>query len=138
MFTNQMVKQSSLIHQKIRGASFVPSKQGYTEKFKYNLGHYVIKYVGKKLIAFRNIKNRINQKVVLKTINIDFVLIKKDVSIWTIESLIEGAITNYVVWALLGLEFNIFTMFAWGFAIKQLLSIYGRIKKHGSNATIPK
>ena len=132
------IKQNSLIHQKIRNASFVPLEYNNTKKFKYKLPLVVSKYINEKFIAFKRYCNKIIQKPQLWVQEVDFKAIRNDVSTWTIEALIEGFIINLVVWALIGWRFNFLTMLAWGFAIKQLLSVYKRLKKDGSNSTIPK
>ena len=130
-------KQSSLIHQKIRNASFVPLESQDTKRFKYNLRFKVNKYINDKFIVFKTICNKIIQKPNLWISKVDFKAIRNDVSLWLVESLIEGFVVNYIVWALLDWRFNLLTMFAWGFAVKQLLSIYWRFKKDGTHATIP-
>ena len=134
--TKKETKQSSSIHQRIRNASFVPLESHDTEKFKYNLGFKVSKYINDKFIALRTIRNKIIQKPQLWVQKVDFKAIRNDVSAWVIESLIEGFVINFVVWALIGWKFNLLTMLAWGFAMKQLLSIYWRLRKDGSNSAI--
>ena len=131
------IKQSSLIHQRIRGASFVSLESEDTKKFKYNLRLKLSEYFGKKFIALRTIRNKFIQKPQLWLQEINLKAIRGDVLIWSIEALIEGFITNFVFWALLGWEFNLWTMIAWGFAIKQLLSISVRLRKNGASSTIP-
>ena len=131
-------KQNSLIHQKIRDASFVPLESEDTKKFKYSFGFSVNKYINKKFIALKTPFNKIFSKLRLWSQEIDFKAIRNDSSAWLIESLIEGFIINFVVWSLIGWKFNLLTMLAWGFAIKQILSIYWRLRKDGANSTIPK
>lgn len=131
-------RQSSSVHQKIRNAAFVPIDSNNTKKFKYNLSLRVLKYINKKLIVLKTLKNKIIQKPLLWLREVDFKAIRNDVSLWIIEALIEGFIINFIVWALVGWNFNLVTMLAWGFAIKQLLSIYWRLRKDGANSTIPK
>lgn len=131
-------KQSSSIHQRIRKASFVPLKSQDTEKFKYNLLFKVSKYFNEKLSVLKTNCNKIIQRPQLWLKEIDFRAIRNDTSAWVVEALIEGFIINFVVWALLGWRFNSITMLAWGFALKQLLSIYWRLKKDGSNSKLPK
>ena len=131
------VKQHLLIHQRIRNASFVPLESQDTQKFKYNIDLGLIRYINDRFIALKTGCNRLIQKQMLWVVKIDFKAIKKDLSIWLIEAFIEGFVVNFVVWALIGWRFNLFTVLAWGFAIKQLLSIYWRLRKNGSNATIP-
>ncbi len=131
------IKQSSLVHQKIRNASFVPLESQDTDKFKYNISLRISKYINDKLVALKTICNKIIQKPQLWVAEVDFKAMRKDTSMWLLEASIEGFIINFFVWALLGWKFNLITVLAWGFAIKELLSIYGRLKKDGSNATIP-
>ena len=130
-------KQSSSIHQEPHNASFVPIESIDTEKFKYDVWLGVNKYINDKLLALRTIRNKIIQKPQLWVQEVDFKAIRNDVSIWVVEVVIEGFIINFVVWALMGWTFNLATIFAWGFAVKQLLSVYWRLKKNGSPATIP-
>ena len=134
----KMLRRSSLIHQKIRGASFVPLESRDTEKFKYNPRFKISKYFNKKLIALKRGCNKIIQKPQLWVAEVDFKAIRDDLSLWLIEALIEGFVINFIVWALIGWKFNVWTILAWGFAIKQLLSIYWRLRKDGANSTIPK
>ena len=132
------IKQSSSIHQRIRNASFVSLESPHTKKFKYNPLLKVSKYINDKFIVLKTLCNKIIQRPQVWLQEVDFKTIRNDVSAWLIESLIEGFVINYVVWALMGWTFNFITVLAWGFAIKQLLSIYERLKKDGTNSTIPK
>ena len=136
--TKKETRQSSLIHQRIRKAAFVPLDAQNTKRFKYDIWFRVSKYVNNKFITFKTFCNKIRQRLQLWAQEIDFKAIRNDTSIWLVEALIEGFIINLIVWALIGLKFNLMTMLAWGFAVKQLLSIYWRLRKDGSNPTIPK
>jgi hypothetical protein len=137
--TKEEIKQNSLIHQRIRNSSSVPLESHDIEKFKYNFLFRISKYINKKSLALKTNCNKIIQRLQLWTQDVDFKAIRNDVSIWLIEALIEGFVINFIVWALLGWRFNLLTMFAWGFAIKQLLNIYWRLrKKDGAHTTIPK
>jgi len=131
-------RQSSLIHQKIRKASFVPVEQQNTKKFKYIFLLKGSKNFKENFIVIKTFYNKIVQTTARWLRGVDFKAIGRDVSSWTIEALIEGFVINFVVWALIGLKFSLITMLAWGFAIKYSLNIYERIKKDGSNTTIPK
>lgn len=133
---NEETKQNLLIQDKIRKASFVSLDSPDTEKFKYNIILKISKYFNNRLIAFKTNCNKMIQKPQLWFSKINFKAIKNDLSIWLLEALIEGFVINFIVWALIGFRFNLITILAWGFAIKQILSIYWRLKKDGSNATI--
>ncbi len=132
------IKQSSSIHQRIRNASFVPLESHDTKKFKYNPYLKGIKYINDKFIALKTICNRIIQKLRLWTQEVDFKAIRNDLSMWLFEASIEGFVINFIVWALIGWKFNFITMLAWGFAMKQLLDVYRRLRKDGSTSKIPK
>ncbi len=131
-------KQSSLIHQRIRKASFVSLESHSTEKFKYNLGFKISKYINDKFVVLKTTCNKIIQKPQLWVQEVDFKAIRNDTSMWVTEALIEGFVINFVVWVLIGWKFSLLTMLAWGFAMKQLLSIYWRLRKNGTNPTILK
>ncbi len=132
-------KQSSSIHQRVRSASFVPLESQHTEKFKYNILFRNGKYINDKFVAFKTLCKKVFQTGQLYTQKVDFKKIRDDVSAWIAEALIEGFGINFVVWALMGWKFSLLTMLAWGFAIKQLLGLYWRLRnKDGSNPTIPK
>ena len=130
------IKQNSLIPQKIRKASFVNTEKGFTKKFKYNILLDCSRYISEKFIGVKRFVNSLIQKPLLLKGKIDFGLIIKDSSLWITEALIEGLIINFIVFVLLGFDFTILTVFAWGFAVKQSLSIYWRLKKDGSSPKI--
>jgi len=130
------IKQNLLIQGRIKNASFVPTEQEDTKKFKYNLRFKINKYINKKSLELRAIFNKIIQRPRLWAQRIKFDAIKEDTISWLIEALIEGSIINFVVWILIGWRFNLMTALAWGFAIKELLSIYRRLRKDGSDPTV--
>ena len=135
--TKKEAKLNSLIHQRIRNASFVSVEHPNTKKFKYNVLLRSSEYINKKFVALKALGTKIIQKPQLWVHKVDFKAIKNDVSLWLVEAFIEGFVINFIVWALIGWRFNLITMAAWGFAIKQLLSVYWRLRKDGANATIP-
>ena len=129
-------RQSSLVHQKIREASFVPIESQDTETFKYNIGFKSIKYINDKFIVLKTICNKIIQKPRLWLDKINFKAVINDTTTWFIEAIIEGFLINFSFWALIGWKFNLITILAWGIAIKYLLGIYWRLKKNGSPSTV--
>jgi len=131
-------RPSSSIHQKIRNAAFVPIESDNTKKFKYNLKLRFSKYLNKKLAALKTTKNKIIQKPQLWLKQIDFKSLVGDGAIWVVEAFIEGAVVNFVVWSLIGWRFSLVTLLGWGFATKQLLSIYWRLRKNGADSKILK
>ena len=131
------IKQNSLNQTRIRNASFVPLESRDTKKFKYNPWFKISKYINDKLVVLKTICNKIIQRPQLWVAQVDFKAMRNDTSMWLLEALIEGFVINFSVWALLGWNFNLITILAWGFAIKESLSIYRRLKKDGTNATIP-
>lgn len=138
MSTKKETKQSSLIHRRIRAAAFVPVESSFTGRFKNDIRLKSVKYINSKFLSLKTFCNKIIQKPQLWTRDVDFRAIGSDTTVWIVESLIEGFLINFVVWSLMGWRFNFITVPAWGFAIKQLLSIYWRLRKDGENSTIPK
>lgn len=132
------IKQNSLIHQRIRKASFVPLEDNKIDKFKYAFLFKSKKYINSSYFKLKTNCNKLIQKPQLWLHEIDFITIKTDLTSWVIEALIEGFVINFIAWSLIGMEFNLLTMLGWGFAIKQLLSIYKRLRNNGSNSKIPK
>lgn len=130
-------KQSLLNPKKIRNAKFVPLEISDNKRFKYNFWFTISKYFNKNLIASKTFCNKILQGLSLWMNQIDFKAMIDDSTIWFIEAVIEGFIINFIVWRLIGLDFTFLTIIAWGFAIKQFLSIYWRLRQNGSNTTIP-
>ena len=136
--TKKETKQHSSIHHRIRNASFVPLESHDTEKFKYNILLRTGKYINDKFVALKTLYKKTIQIGQLHAQKVEFKKIRNDLSAWVAEALIEGFGINFVVWALMGWRFTLITMLAWGFAIKQLLGIYWRLRKDGSNTTILK
>lgn len=131
------IRQNLSIHHKIRNASFVSLESQETQKFKYNLVFIVSEYIKSKFIAFKNNCNKLIQRLRLWLTGVDFKTMNSHTSLWLLEALIEGFILNYIVWSLMGWKFNFITLIGWGFATKQFLGIYWRLKKEdGSLATI--
>ncbi len=137
-FIRREVKQSLSKREGNRKAAFIQIESTDTKKFKYHIGFKVSKYLKDKLVVLQTLFNKIIQTPQLWLHKIDFIEIRNQLSLWLSEALIEGFIVNFTVWALLGWEFNWITMLAWGFAVKQSLGIYWRLKKDGPTHTIPK
>ncbi|HED05380.1 MAG TPA: hypothetical protein ENI61_01690 [Ignavibacteria bacterium] len=135
-FIKKIIKQNLLNRKEILKASFVPLNQINTERFKYVPIYWVYKYISNGLIILKQYSNKITQRFSLWGQEFDFKKIKSESSIWLMETFIEGFLINFVVWALVGFEFNIITIFAWGITVKQILSIYWRLKINGSNPTV--
>ena len=135
--TKKETKPISSIHQRNRKSSFVPIESQFTKKFKYNLRLNWSKYFSKKFAVCRSICNKIIQTPQRWLKEIDFKAIRNDTSLWLFEASLEGFLINYVMWALVGWKLNFITVLAWGFAVKQLLSINERLKNNGPIKTIP-
>lgn len=131
-------KQSSLLHQKIRKAAFVPLKPEKNERLKYRLSLLGSENAKRKLRQFKALFVKITQVTDLLLKKIDWVKIRNDATAWMVEAIIEGAGANFVTHYLLGWPFTVPTMLAHGFAIKQGLSIIRRIRQNGTNNSIPK
>jgi len=117
-------------------ASFVSVKKN-TDRFKYNFTLTTCRYINGKLIALKQTINKINSIVQLKLNKFDFKAAFGAASGWIINAFIEGLIINFSVWGLLGWKFNFITIMAWGFATKQLLDLYWRLKINGTTTKLP-
>ena len=136
--TKKEKQQSSLIHQKINKASFVNTEPEVTKRFKYNSYLFGNKYISDKLVALTNTCRKWYQMGGLKLNKFDFVSARNATLAWLVNAFIEGFIINFSAWGLLGWRFNLITIMAWGFATKQLIDIYWRLKTNGSNTKLPK
>ena len=117
-------------------ATFVPAGRN-TDRFKYNFTLITGKYINGKLIALKQTTNKIRGMVQLKLNKFDFRAARGATSTWVINAFIEGIIINFAVWGLLGWRFNFITIMAWGFAVKQFLDLYWRLKINGTNTKLP-
>ena len=117
-------------------ASFVSVKKN-TDRFKYNFTLTTCRYINGKLIALKQTINKIKGIIQLKLNKFDFSFAIGAMSLWIINAFIEGLIVNFSVWGLLGWRFNFITIMAWGFAVKQILDLYWRLRINGTNTKLP-
>jgi len=75
--------------------------------------------------------------VQLKLDKFDFKAASTATMIWLMNAFVEGIIVNFAVWGLLGWRFNFITIMAWGFAVKQSLDLYWRLKINGTTTKLP-
>ena len=122
---------------KSKGASFVFTDKKITDRFKYNFTLSGGKYINGKLIALKQTINKIKGIIQLKLNKFDFSFAIGAMSLWIINAFIEGLIVNFSVWGLLGWRFNFITIMAWGFAVKQILDLYWRLRINGTNTKLP-
>lgn len=108
-----------------------------TKTFKYKFTLNLGKYINDKFIAIKNTCKKIKGVVQLQLNKFDFKTAGSISAIWLVNAFIEGVIVNFAVWGLLGWKFNFITIMAWGFAIKQLLDLYWRLRINGSNTKLP-
>ena len=119
------------------GAAFVSTKSDNTKTFKYNFRFTHSKYINEKFIAIKNRCKKIKEMIQLRTNKFDFSAAKSATIMWLMNAFIEGVIVNFAVWGLLGWRFNLITIMAWGFVVKQSLDIYWRLKINGTNTKLP-
>ncbi|MHA1690029.1 MAG: hypothetical protein ACTSU7_00195 [Candidatus Heimdallarchaeaceae archaeon] len=67
---------------------------------------------------------------------LDWSSLGKELSFWTLEAFIEGVAWNFAFTFLFGVKFTVVNALAYGVLSKQLVSLYWRLKKDGTNATI--
>jgi len=118
-------------------AKAMPLESDNTKRFKYKFPLRLSKYINEKLIATKNTCNRIKGIVRLKLDKFDFKAAGSATMIWLMNAFVEGLIVNFAVWGLLGWRFNFITIMAWGFAVKQSLDLYWRLKINGTITKLP-
>jgi len=130
-------KQNSLNQTNKGKAAFISITDNNTERFKYNFRLRLSKYSNDKIIALMNTCKKIKGVVQLKLDKFDFKAAGNSTTMWLINAFIEGFIVNFAVWGLLGWRFNFVTILAWGFAVKQTLDLYWRLKINGKLTKLP-
>ena len=132
------VRQSSLIHDKIRNSGFVPYGSNIVESFKNHRIYSLTEKIKPKLQNFKRSFNSITEKPRLWFSFIDGKEVKKDLLPWFFEVIIEGIVANWWTHKIFGLDFGVGMIIAHGFLIKQGLDIYQRLMKHGNYTKISK
>lgn len=127
--------KQNLLNQTNR-ASFKPINEEKTKRFKYKFKLSGSKYSSELFIALRNACRKIKGKIQLKLDIFDFNAAAIVIAVWLGNAFIEGVIVNFAVWGLLGWKFNFVTIMAWGFAVKQSLDIYWRLKINGTTTKL--
>ncbi len=135
--TEEKQKQSSLIHQKIRTASFIPIKPETTDKYKYAWGYILYQEILRIMLAFKIPIKFLESKLVILKGNIDWKPLLRDSILWVAEALIEGATANFATHILCDVQFTLWSVFAHGIVIKQGISIFWRLRRNGSTTEIP-
>lgn len=108
-----------------------------TERFKY-FKVLTNKYKPKNLkLQLKGSLNSLLSRPKLWVAKVDWKAVKSESISYLIEAGIEGFTANFATHFILGVPFNVATVFAHGFAIKQLLSIWWRVKQNGSTPTLP-
>jgi hypothetical protein len=118
-------------------ASFVSTESKNTKRFKYNFILRLSRYNNEKFIALENTCKKIKEMIQLRLNKFDFGAAGTATMIWLMNAFIEGLIVNFTVWGLLGWDFNFITIMAWGFAVKQSLDLYWRLKINGTTTKLP-
>ena len=135
--TGEKRKQSSLIHQKIRNAAFVPIKAKTTEKYKYALRHKLYQEIVRAKLAFKIPLKLLDSKIAILKGYIDWKPAFRDSSVWFAEAMIEGVTANFATHVLFDVQFTFWSIFAHGIIIKQGIDIYWRLRRDGSTTEIP-
>lgn len=130
-------KQEQLNQISKSSARAVPYEIDNTKRFKYKFPLRLSKYKNEKLIALKNTCKKIKGIVQLRLDKFDFKAAGSATMIWLLNAFVEGLIVNFAVWGLLGWRFNFITIMAWGFAVKQFLDLYWRLKINGSTTKLP-
>lgn len=134
---NEEIKQSSSIHQKVRGAGFVSLESKENKRFKYFSLHNIVSILSKWWISLKRSVNTIIQKPRLWASEVDWKKTREDTFFWFIEALIEGFTANIATHYLFGVKFSFMMVLAHGILIKQGIDIYWRLRKNGSTTKLP-
>jgi len=134
--TKNVGRQSSLLNSKIRKAAFVPLETQDTKRFKYQLYHNIINRFEDIGTILKRIKTYLWQRLQLWLSKADLVTLRKDLTVWLIEVLVEGATANFATHYLFGIPYTPQTIVAHGIIIKQGLDIYWRMRPNGTNKKI--
>lgn len=89
-------------------------------------------YKQKFILIWRKVKNQ--TKTIIN--NVAWFNILNDIGIWLLEAIIEGVAVNYVTWALFGDKFTPITIIAYGITIKETISIFWRLRRHGEHTKV--
>jgi len=130
-------KQEQLNQTSKRNAGAVHYESENTQRFKYKFPLKLSKYINERFIALKNTCRKIKGMVQLKLDKFDFKAASTATMIWLMNAFVEGIIVNFAVWGLLGWRFNFITIMAWGFAVKQSLDLYWRLKINGTTTKLP-
>ncbi len=117
-------------------AGFVPLDSQKCKEFKYVVLGNISNYLKKQKPVWRTRYNKLIQTPQLWLSEIEWNKVKKDGGLWLLEAAIEGFTANFATHYLAGVPFTIPTILAHGFAIKQGLNIYWRLKQNGANTTV--
>lgn len=134
--TDQEKRQNSLKQKKNRRAAFVTYEFKESETFKYHSYSKIKLGLRNGLINWKRRFKSVFQGLKLRTNKIDWSKMIKDLLEWLIEASIEGIVANFATHYLLksiaiDMPFDAFTVLAHGFAIKQGISIYWRLRRDG-------
>ena len=138
MNTNQKQKPSSLIHQKIRNAAFVPIDKEQNGTFKYLGNHLKFERFKKIFLSLKRKVNSVFQHFKLVTKKFKWNDAVKDSFAWITEAMIEGLTANFATHNLFGLDFNVWMILSHGILIKQGLDIIYRLKQNGADSKLLK
>ena len=130
-------KQEQLNQTSKRNAGAVHYESENTQRFKYKFPLKLSKYINERFIALKNTCRKIKGMVQLKLDKFDFKAASTATMIWLMNAFVEGIIVNFAVWGLLGWRFNFITIMVWGFAVKQSLDLYWRLKINGTTTKLP-
>lgn len=134
--SGKRIRQSLSIHHRIRNAGFVDYDYSSIETFKYKLGIKIQVGSDRIIIGLKKLRSIIKDKLgsIYNTVIWDRLMYHA--FIWLVEAFLEGVSINYILYVLLGYDFNIWTIFAYGVLVKQAIDIYWRLKVDGTNTAV--
>jgi hypothetical protein len=119
-------------------AGFTTIEESEDERFIKRFRHYT-SIVSGRLLNVKRFSNSTLDKTKRVITRINYKKISSDLSVWLIETFIEGITANFATNQLFGVAFNIPMIMAHGIIINQSLSIIKRIGdlKNGPNNELP-
>jgi hypothetical protein len=122
----------------MRKAEFVPYLGQNEACFKYDF-HSIFNRARKLLTTgWKNRWTKLVQRLELEAAKVEWDAVKSDITIFTVNVVIEGCLIGFAVSALTGFQFTPATVIGWGVLVHQALSIHRRWQKDVPDTKLPK
>jgi len=119
-------KPSSSIHDRMRKAEFVPYLGQNEAGFKYDFPSIFNRARKILTTGWKNRWTKLVQRLELESAKIEWDAVKSDLTIFTLNVVIEGSLIGFAVSALTGFPLTPVNVVGWGVLVHQVLSIHRR------------